>query len=256
MQILKMAWRNIWRNSRRTGITIAAMTLAVFLMVLFTSLFEGFLVRIERSLVEIELGDVQIFAPNYRDRPSLFETIEAPEQLLGELDERGFRATARLLAGGLVASGEAAAGASLFGIDLERDPRVSEIHAEIREGAWLDRDDPIGVVIGARLAKTLNVGLGAELVVLSQAADGSMANALYTVRGIFNLVGETTDRAGIFMTDEAFRELLVMPDGAHKVMVRRPDAVDFDTAVAEVKELLFFTSSSTSRWRSCCSTRC
>jgi ABC-type lipoprotein release transport system permease subunit len=206
-------------------------------MVLFTSLFEGFLVRMERSLVEIELGDVQIFAPNYRDRPSLFETIEAPDQLLGELDRRGFRATSRLLAGGLVASGDAAAGAALFGIDLERDTKVSEIHAQIRDGDWLEEDDPTGVVIGARLAKTLNVGLGDELVVLSQAADGSMANALYTVRGIFKLVSETTDRAGIFMTDEAFRELLVMPGGAHKVTVRRPVGADFDTAVAEVKDL-------------------
>ena len=237
MQLVKMAWRNIWRNSRRTGITIAAMTLAVLLMVLFTSLFEGFLVRMERSLVEIELGDVQIFAPSYRDRPSLFETIDAPDELLGELDRRGFRATPRLLAGGLVASGDAAAGASLYGIDLERDTTVSEIYNQIRDGVWLDEDDPAGVVIGARLAKTLNVGLDDELVVLSQAADGSMANALYTVRGVLKLVGETTDRAGIFMTDTAFRELLVMPVGAHKVTVRRPDGADFDTAVTQVKEL-------------------
>jgi ABC-type lipoprotein release transport system permease subunit len=237
MQILKMAWRNIWRNARRTGITIAAMTLALFLLVLWTSLFEGFLVRMETSLVEIELGDVQIFAPNYRDRPSLFETIEAPDELLVELDQRGFRAASRLLAGALVASGEAAAGASLFGIDLERDKNVSEIYAQIRDGTWLDDADPAGVVIGARLAKTLSVGPGDELVVLSQAADGSMANALYIVRGVLNLISETTDRAGIFMTDQAFRELLVMPDGAHLVTVRRPVAADFDTAVAEVRDM-------------------
>jgi ABC-type lipoprotein release transport system permease subunit len=237
MRILKMAWRNIWRNSRRTGITIAAMTLALYLLVLWTSLFEGFLIRMERSLVEIELGDAQIYAPDYRDRPSLFETIEAPDELLGELDSRGFRAASRLLAGALVASGESAAGASLIGIDPERDKSVSEIYAEIRDGDWLENSDPDGVVIGARLARTLGVGPGDELVVLSQAADGSMANALYKVRGVLNLISEATDRAGIFMTHRAFRELLVMPDGAHKVTVRRPVAADFDAAVAEVRNV-------------------
>jgi ABC-type lipoprotein release transport system permease subunit len=237
MQILKMAWRNIWRNSRRTGITIAAMALALFLLVLWTSLFEGFLIRMERSLVEIELGDAQIFAPDYRDRPSLFETIEAPDELLAELDSRGFRASSRLLAGALVASGESAAGASLIGIDPERDKSVSEIYAEVQHGAWLEESDFDGVVIGARLARTLGVGPGDELVVLSQAADGSMANALYEVRGVLKLISEATDRAGIFMTHQAFRELLVMPDGAHKVTVRRPADGEFDAAVAEIRNV-------------------
>jgi len=237
MQILKMAWRNIWRNARRTGITITAMTIALFFMVLWTSLFDGYLIKIERNMVEIELGDVQIFAPNYRDRPSIYERIENPQKLLEELDLRGYRATARLLAGGLVASGESAAGASLLGIDLERDPNVSEVHAKVRDGEWLDADDQRGVVIGGRLAKTLGVGPGDELVVLSQATDGSMANDLYVVRGVLELLSETLDRAGVLMTDEAFRELFVMPEGAHQVTVRRPPAAEFDAAVADVREL-------------------
>jgi ABC-type lipoprotein release transport system permease subunit len=232
-----MAWRNIWRNARRTAITIAAMTLALFLLVLWTSLFEGFLIRMERNLVEIELGDVQIYAPEYRDRPSLYERIEDEAVLIEELEQRGFRASARLLAGGLVASGESAAGASLIGIDPDRDEEVSQIHAEVQDGQWLDTNRPEWVVIGARLARTLGVGPGDELVVLSQAADGSMANALYQVRGVLKLISDATDRAAIFMTEQAFRELLVMPEGAHRVTVRRPETVEFDAAVAEVKEV-------------------
>jgi len=232
-----MAWRNIWRNSRRTGVTIAAMTLALFLLVLWTGLFEGFLIRMERSLVEVELGDVQIYAAGYRDRPSLFETIEAPDELLRRLDQRGFRAAPRLLAGALVASGDAAAGATLIGVDTDRDPTVSQICQEVHHGEWLDATHPEGVVIGARLARTLDVGAGDELVVLSQASDGSMANDLFTVRGILNLISEGTDRSGIFMVEAAFRELLVLPEGAHKVIVRRPPGSDFDAAVKEVREV-------------------
>ena len=226
MQILKMAWRNIWRNARRTGITITAMTIALFFMVLWTSLFDGYLIKIERNMVEIELGDVQIFAPNYRDRPSIYERIENPQKLLEELDLRGYRATARLLAGGLVASGESAAGASLLGIDLERDPNVSEVYRRVRDGEWLDADDARGVVIGGRLAKTLGVGPGDELVVLSQATDGSMANDLYVVRGVLELLSETLDRAGVLLSDDAFRELFVMPEGAHQVTVRLSEQKD------------------------------
>jgi ABC-type lipoprotein release transport system permease subunit len=232
-----MAWRNLWRNPRRTAITIAAMALALLVLVLYTSLFEGYLVKMERNLVEVELGDVQIFAPDYRDKPSLYATIQDPDTLVDELEGRGLRATARLLGGGLAASDETSAGGSLRGIDVEQDAHVSEIYRRIAEGEWLDPSDSKGVVLGGRLARTLDVEPGDELVVVSQASDGSIANDLYTVRGVLELIGESTDRSGIFMTEEAFRELFVLPEGVHQVMVRRAGVADFDAAVTEVREL-------------------
>lgn len=235
MRLLVMAWRNLWRYRRRTLVTVAAMTLALLVMVLYTSLVEGYLRDLERNIVDIELGDIQIFAQGYQDNPSLYNVIPDPDRLLVQLSDSGFRASARLVGRGLGAAGESSAGVVLKGIDVERDAQVSQILAHVEAGTWLDPADPSGVVVGNRLAHTLGVEPGDELVLLGQAADGSIANDLTTVRGILRSISDESDRAGVFMTAEAFRTFFVLADGTHQIIVRRPADRDLTAAVAEVR---------------------
>jgi ABC-type lipoprotein release transport system permease subunit len=122
-------------------------------------------------------------------------------------------------------------------VDVERDARVSLVHQQVDRGSWLDPEDPHGIVLGRRLARILAVEPGAELVVLTQGADGAMAYDLYTVRGVLRGIGDATDRSGIFMTAGAFRELLVVPDGVHQIIVRRPAAVDLPSTADHVHGL-------------------
>ena len=86
MDVFKLAWRNVWRNRRRTLVTIAAMTFALFVMILYSSLLQGYLRDMERNIVDLEVGDIQIFAGDYRENPSLYTRIEDPEALLEPLD--------------------------------------------------------------------------------------------------------------------------------------------------------------------------
>lgn len=234
---LKMAWRNIWRNRRRTLVTVGAMTLALLILVLYSGMVEGYLRGMERNILDLEIGDIQIHAGDYLDRPSIYTLIEDPDSFLNQLNESGYRASARLLGGGLVAAGESSAGAMLRGVELSQDAQVSEINEHVVQGSWLDPDDPQGVVLGRRLAKTLVVEPGDELVILSQATDGSMANDLFTVRGVLQSVSDGTDRAGIFLTARTFREFFVLPDGAHQIIVRRPEQVELEAIEAEVRSL-------------------
>jgi len=232
-----MAWRNVWRNRRRTLVTIGAMSFALFVMILYAGLMEGYLRSMERNVLDLEVGDVQVFADGYRDNPSIYTRIEHPEALLAPLDAAGFPASARLLAHGMAAAGESSAGVSFRGVDVERDARVSLVHQQVDRGSWLDPEHPEGVVLGRRLARTLGVEPGSELVVLTQGADGAMAYDLYTVRGVLRGIGDATDRAGVFMTAGAFRELLVVPDGVHQIIVRRPAATDLLSTADRVQSL-------------------
>ena len=221
-----MAWRNVWRNRRRTLVTVAATTLAFTVMVLYSSLVQGYMLTMESNLLDLELGDVQIHAQEYRDDPSLYSSVETSEALLRQFDDRGYPASARLLGFGLGAAEEASSGVQLRGVDVDRDARVSRIGERVREGVWLDAASPYEVVLGAQLARTLVVEPGDELILLSQASDGSTANDLFTVRGVLHPVGEGIDRAGVFMTEEAFREFFVFPTGAHEIIVRRPAGME------------------------------
>ncbi len=235
MKILPIATRNVFRNWRRTLVTTLAMGFAGFIMILFASLTQGLLQAGERNAVAMDLGDIQIHAPGYRDDPDLYTLIPNPEEILKRIRGMGFHATERLYGFGLAAAGSASAGVQVRGINISTERTVTEINNHVMEGAWLDDNDPKAVVIGRKLARTLGVRPGSEVVFVGQAADGSMANDLFRVRGILKSVGEEIDRAGFFMIEREFRDLMVLPEGAHEIAVMRPDrSSDLEAATKQV----------------------
>ncbi len=125
MRLAVMAWRNLWRYGRRTLTTIAAMTLALVTLIVWTSFVQGFLRDLETTIVEVEVGDIQVYPPEYRNSPSMFDRIGTPAELVDTLGAMGFHASARLLGGGLAAAGDASAGVSLRGVETGQDARVS-----------------------------------------------------------------------------------------------------------------------------------
>ena len=76
-----MAWRNVWRNTRRSSVTIAAMTLALCVELLYSGLVTGYLQGMEDDVLDLEVGDMQIFAGDYVDKPSMYTTIKNPDAL-------------------------------------------------------------------------------------------------------------------------------------------------------------------------------
>lgn len=235
MKILSIASRSVFRNWRRTLITTLAMGFSGFIMILFAALMAGMLQTSERNAVAMNLGDIQIHAKGYRDDPDLYNRIDSTADLVNKLQQAGFHATQRIYGFGLAAAGSASAGVQMRGVSLKNEATVTQVHKHVMQGQWLADSDPMGVVIGRKLARTLGVRPGNEVIIIGQATDGSMANDLYTVRGILKSIGEEVDRAGFFMVERSFRELMVLPEGAHEIAVMRPDrSSDLESATAQV----------------------
>ena len=230
-----MAWRNVWRNTRRSGVTIAAMTFSLFMMICVTSFYEGMLKKMEAKITDVEIGDIQIHDPSYRNNPSIYNSMAASTNVADKLESIDYQTAERLLGSGLVASDETSSGAAIFGLSLNDDADVSLVFERISDGDWLSESDPHGVVVGRLLARSLSVSVGDELVLLSQAYDGSMANDLFTIRGILSSISEVTDRGGVFMLDSTFRDFYALQGGAHRLVVKRPKGVELDQALIDVK---------------------
>ena len=94
MNLLSLALRNVLRNWHRTLVTTLAMAFAGIIMILFAALMEGLMQASERNAVAMNLGDIQIHAPGYRDDPDLYTRIEQPEALLERLRAAGYHASA------------------------------------------------------------------------------------------------------------------------------------------------------------------
>ena len=238
MKILSIASRSVFRNWRRTLITTLAMGFSGFIMTLFAALMAGMLQTSERNVVAMNLGDIQIHAEGYRDDPDLYNRIDNTAGLVNKLQQAGFHATQRIYGFGLAAAGSTSAGVQMRGVNLKNEATVTQVHKHVMQGQWLADSDPMGIVIGRKLARTLGVRPGDEAIIISQATDGSMANDLYTVRGILKSIGGEVDRAGFFMVERSFRELMVLPKGAHEIAVMRSDrSNDLESAAAQVAAL-------------------
>ena len=235
MNLFRMAWRNVWRNRRRSLVTMSAMAFALWVELLYAGLLPGMLEDMEEDITGLEIGDLQIHAADYLERPSLYSSIPDSAALVAKIEGLGYGAAPRLLGGGLAAAGEFSAGVALRGVDVARDAAVTQVAGKVADGTWLDAADPKGVVLGKALARTLGVAVGDELILLTSAADGSMGNDLYSVRGVLHSIAAGADRTTVYVTDDAFRELMLLDRGAHQVIVRLPDDADLGEAKAALE---------------------
>lgn len=239
MLVLNLAWKNILRYRHRTWVTILAMAFAGAIMIFYASLLEGWMQAMETNVVSMEMGEVQIHAPGYRDDPDLYTLIADPAEALARAAAAGFAGSARLLGGGLAAAKENSAGVAIRGIEPEAEAQVVRLHRHVKAGSWLVPGARRGVVLGQQLAVILGVRPGDELVLVGQAADGSMANDLFVVQGILKSVGQGIDRAGLFMLADDFRDFFTLGAGAHEIVLQRANPVLSLDAAAQTLAGLF-----------------
>ncbi|MCK5650418.1 MAG: ABC transporter permease [Gemmatimonadetes bacterium] len=225
-----IAWRNLWRNRRRTLITAGALAFGFMASVLMIGLADGMVQQMISNATEIVTGQVQIHSVEYLPERSLYETIGGREgvdvaALLDEVTRSpGVTAAApRVYGGGLVSAGSETVGSALMGIDVVLEPEVSRLLGTLEQGS-LPSANGYELLIGAEMARRLEVGVGAEVVVVAPAADGSLGNDLFTVAGIFRTGIVALDGAYAILPLGVFQELVYLDPGRiHEIAVTVDD---------------------------------
>jgi ABC-type lipoprotein release transport system permease subunit len=230
---LKIAWRNLWRNPRRSLLTLAAIAFASVLLIFMLSWQLGSYDTMINASVRIQTGHLQVQAAGYEEKKEIWRVVEDPSRVAAVLaDTAGVAAYSfRASAFSLVSSRERTYGVLVRGLDPGRETAVSSVAQTVREGRFLAAGDATGAVVGALLARNLKVGLGDELVVMGQARDGSIAAAVLNVVGIFSSGQDDLDRGVLQMPLQTFQEAFAMDGAVHAVVVRCDDL----EAVASVK---------------------
>ena len=218
---LKMAFRNIFRQKRRTILTGLSMLAGFFLAVVFIGWSDGSYNHIINTFTRNQLGHIQIHEKTYLDQPSIYKTIDdlsRVAQILNRIEEVEDWAP-RLFSAGLVSVGEKSAGARINGIDPGKENATTHFDKKIIEGRPFSADPSHEAIIGKGLAEILNADLGNEIVIISQAADGSIANDLYTIVGIFSSGDDFSDRMAFYLHLRDAQELLVLNSRIHEIAV-------------------------------------
>jgi putative ABC transport system permease protein len=186
LPLIGLAWRNLWRNKRRTILTVGAISLYGFLFLWYIWLSYGAQESMLDSFARILTGHIQIHAKGFSDDMSVMKRIPDPQPIIIAIEkEKHVTAySARIKTYALAAANETSSGAFVLAIDPEREKSVSNLYKTLKEGRYLSSDAHSEIVIGYVLAENLGVKVGDKLALLVQAADGSMGAQKFTVVGL------------------------------------------------------------------------
>lgn len=211
-----IAWRNVWRNSRRSLITMTALSLGVAGLVGIHSYREVINAVIIRDITAGLVGHLQIHAKGYQEAPAVGLVVPHPQQVEATLAHAvpGAKSERRVLGAGLAGAGDRSSPAMVLGVDVG----VSGLY-RVTAGAAPAAHQ---VLVGQDLAKELELSPGGELVLVGQAADGSVANDRFTVSGTFGSSSAELDSTAVVLPLADAQAFFGLDDGVNQLVVRLP----------------------------------
>jgi putative ABC transport system permease protein len=215
-----VAWRNIWRNARRSLITAFAMAISVSLCMALIVINDGFYTVFFDVMVTQQLGHVQVQNPEYIKTKSMYESLDDSSKLMEMIrkDENTKTLTGRLYGNGLVSAGEKSSGAQITGINPVDEKQVTSLFGQIEKGTYLSEAAKKEVIVGIDVFEDLSLDIGGEIFILSQGIDGSPVYDIYTVVGMYKSGSVIKDK-GMQMHVQDLQQLLLMEDQLHEIVV-------------------------------------
>ena len=245
---LRIAWRNLGRNRKRSILALAAIALGQFVFLAVAALMHGYMGEFHASITGPMIGHAQVHAPAWLDDRSIDLTIDGVGEALDEVrtDPAVEHVSARIYAPVLTALTEEGFMSFVVGVDP-----ASESHdAGLLPG--LDAALLMGegrVVIGSGFARRYDIEPGAELALVGQDVDGSIASGLFTVTEIVSSPVDIVNNLGIVMTLDDAGELLAMYDQAHEMVIHTRDLDTVGETVARLSALPALADLEVLSWR-------
>jgi ABC-type lipoprotein release transport system permease subunit len=219
--VFRLAWRNLWRQPRRTWLTTGAMVFSNMLLVFMISLQFGMYGLMIDNTLQAFTGHIQVQAPGYIDDKKMRQTVANVVPLADTLREAFPEENIAARASGfaLASSEQRSYGIAVFGVEPGFETGVSTLPGLVTEGRYLRDFDAAEIVIGAALARNLRVGLGDELTLLGSGLDGSFAAAVVNIVGIFDSGIADFDRSISEVPLGLFQDVFYMNGSGHHVVI-------------------------------------
>lgn len=184
-----IAWRNIWRNKRRTVITSGSVFFALILAVFMRSATDGVYEGMINNVVSFSSGYIQIHQKGYWDERSIENAMVIKQSLFENLNKENAITyySPRLESFALASINQKTKGIAFIGIDPEKEKQASQLNKHVKSGTYFTSQDDNGILLGEGLATYFNIKVGDSLVLISQGYHAASAAAILPVRGILSL---------------------------------------------------------------------
>ena len=232
----RLAWRYLWRNHRRTIIMLSAISIGAWAMMFMMALTRGMVDQMISDGISVIPGHVQIHHPAYLDDPSVSNRLPFTDAELGaRFDDAGFVAWAsRVRVPAVITSERESRGVTLLGIDPAAERAFSFVNYDEVDGRFLEGVDDSGIVIGAKLADTLETRVGKRVVVMTQDPDNDIADRGFRVVGLFHANMETYEESFVFIGRRTAQALLRIGDTTTEAVFLGDDYRDVEPVYDKV----------------------
>lgn len=201
---LRLAWRNVWRQRRRTLIIALAMGVMMALLILYDGMIGGFEQAIYGNAIQLLGGNIQVHAPGYSEkigRKPLIPLID-PDALIrvAEGHPDVVAAAKRITTGGVVTNREGAFSVSVIGVETDKETIVSPVAQNITLGRYLNPADGDFIVIGQGLASAMDITVDDRITMVARATHEQNRQRTMTVVGIYDVGVPSVEKTTIYMS--------------------------------------------------------
>jgi len=234
--LLQLAWRNLWRNHRRTLIMLAAITIGVWAMIFMTALTRGMVDQMIVDGIKALPGHVQVHNPAYLDDPSINNLIPMTDgELQARFGESGFVAwSSRVKVPAVITSERDSRGITLLGIDPVAERGFSFFDYDEVDGRFLEDENDNGIVIGRKLAEILETEIGKRIVIMSQDPENDVADRGFRVVGLYTASTGAVEEAFAFSGKATVQKMLGIEGETTEVVFLGADYRDVDSTYEAV----------------------
>ncbi len=234
-----LAWRNIWRNSRRSMIVLGSVVVGVVALIFMDSFMNGFVMQMLFNQIKLNVSHIQIHKEGFRDNKVVQNYIPDQKKVETVLDNfpEIQNYTKRVITFGLLSSARNSSGVYIYGVNPETEVKVSNIHKQIIEGDYLSGNGR-EILIGKKLAEKLEVGVGDKVVAMSNTPDGSIGSDVFRVTGIFQTVNSEFDKSNIIIPIERAQSMLEVGNKVYEFAMMINDYNKADEIAARIQNKL------------------
>jgi ABC-type lipoprotein release transport system permease subunit len=222
----QLAWRNVWRNPRRTAVIMMAVIVGVWSMVTLGALMRGIAEQMVENGIATLTGHVMVQQAGYPDDPVVENSIARPQALAAALKAglpTDARWCGRIRVEAVASNARHSSGVTLVGIDPEAEAPVSFIGTAVTEGRYLAGNDRRGIVVGRALADTFGTGIGKKLVLMSRDTTGEIASRAFRIVGLYDSELDATEKQFVFVPRQAADGMLTLDGALSEISIRLPE---------------------------------
>jgi len=241
-KLVRMSWRNVWRNWRRTIIAVIAISLGLVLLLIFDGMMGGAEQAMYGNVVKLQGGNIQVHAPGYREKANRMPLLplanaEAVVQA-AMAHPQVVAASRRIDTGGMVSSHEGTFPVAIVGLEPGREATVGLLASNIAAGRYLTAEDGDELLVGKALANQLDVSVGDRVTLIGRATHEQMRRRTMTIVGVYDLGIEEVEKGMVYISLAEAQALYDLREQATEVNVALQSMGQEEQVVAALRETL------------------